>query len=209
MLLRKTKAQYVEAALLVMTFSRLFLAFGLAMATQRSVAESAVWLMVVIVADIFDGVIARQFGDDTVWRRITDAAVDRLSIWVVFAVALQGRETLWLFYLPLAIRGLILSTGSLLCFWRKRTVTIGGRWHKASSLSLAAFGLALLVGNENLVWATAIPAWVINWVLLFDYLPIQVAILGQPPSVSTSLEPTRVSIRRLEGLRSVSRSWRK
>lgn len=202
MVSHKTNAKCVEAVLLVMTCSRLVLAVCLAEATQSSLTATVAWLIIVVLADILDGVVARRFGGDTVWRRIADATVDRLSIWLVFAVVLVDQRDLWLFYLPLAVRGVVLSVGSVLCFWRRRMVTIGGRWHKAASLSLGCFGIALVSGSSTALWATAVAAWTINWILLFDYLPVQAAILRQKPVV-TQGKPTRISIRHLSGLRSL------
>lgn len=199
---RKVYAKCVEAVLLVVTCLRLLLAMHLARATQQSLLDTTVWLIIVILADVFDGVVARRFGGDTVWRRIADATVDRLSIWLVFAMVLADKRELWLFYLPLAIRGVILSVGSFSCFWRRRIVTIGGRWHKAASLSLGVFGLALVSGSLAAIWATTIIASIINWILLFDYLPVQVAIMRQLP-VKKHGHPVRLSIRGLSGLRSL------
>ncbi len=145
-----------EAVAVVVTLLRLPLAVGLAAAVYRSsLLLTAGWLVVVVAADVADGVLARSLHADTVIRRAADVVADRATIWSAFAAALAAHPQYWSLYTPLLVRGLVIVTGQVLCLTLRGRVIQGGGLHKANYLLLAAFGLAIVSGQGQLVTAVA------------------------------------------------------
>lgn len=157
----------------LLTWCRLVPLAGLLWAVaDRSVLVPA-WVLLVIVADIADGVFARRRNEDGNTRRALDAAIDRVSIHSAFGVALvaaPGAEKwIWL-YLPLLARDVIALSTSGVLMKRSDLLLLGGHVHKLASLSCAAFGIALTLDVPAAVIATGTFAVVSNYVLAVDYL---------------------------------------
>jgi phosphatidylglycerophosphate synthase len=100
---------------------------------------TAVALAAFVLADLYDGVLARQLSADGPSRRVLDSVVDRISIWAVFiAVVLAG-------YLSVVLLALLLLRDlycGVLCYemLRKRNVAIRADWlYRALNLMLAAW----------------------------------------------------------------------
>lgn len=102
-----------------------------------------------VIADLFDGVVARRYGADDPGRRTLDSLIDRFSIWPVYvAVTLSG-------FLPLLFL-VALVTRDLYCghccyrIIRERMVVIKADWlYRALNLSLAIWvGIAPFTGNQ-------------------------------------------------------------
>lgn len=153
----------------MLTLSRLLVVLGLVWAVISQPTMALLWIVVVMVADVLDGVIARRRGEDTDGRRVLDAAVDRLSIHAAFGTALYLHPAMLWIYMPLLIRDVMALSVGAYVLRRRSLLLLGGHWHKAASLSAAAFGGALVVGPSGLALTLGLLALATNYFLLLDY----------------------------------------
>jgi phosphatidylglycerophosphate synthase len=160
----------LDAALVwLATVARVPLAACLLLAVATESRGVYAWVAAIVVADVLDGVVARQLGRDSRRRRIVDATLDRLTVHAAFVTALVTRPALVWLYVVLASRDVIALSASAWLLSRRRLLLLGGSWHKLASLSCAGFGVALVSGDRALSLATGIGALSINYVLLLDY----------------------------------------
>jgi phosphatidylglycerophosphate synthase len=136
--------------LLAWTVGRLVLVPIVIAAFVVSPLLAAVTLTVFVIADLYDGVLARELDADGPSRRVLDSLVDRISIWSVYlAVSLAG------FLPPLLL--LLLFARDLYCgLWcyrmvRARNVAIRADWmYRSLNLMLAVWVIvAPLVSNAS------------------------------------------------------------
>jgi phosphatidylglycerophosphate synthase len=129
------------------------------------------WVLVVaiVVADIFDGVLARRLSCDTNTRRSIDAVVDRICIHASFGVAVAIQPAYLAIYAPLLIRDVLALSASGVLLHRRKLLLMGGHWHKLSSLTCAAFGVAILALPAAVAFSIGWGAVLVNYALLCDY----------------------------------------
>ena len=151
------------------TLGRLALlpALGLTIVYRPSIAW--IWVATVILADVFDGVLARRLGADTITRRALDATVDRFTIHASFAVAVAVHPIFLPVYLPLLVRDAFALGASGYLMQQRPVLLLGGHLHKASSLSCALFGMTILAAPTSVAESVGWTAVAINFVLLLDY----------------------------------------
>lgn len=146
------------------TIARLLLVWELVQTIPTSFGCSVAWLAAIVLADIYDGVFARRLGVDGLWRRITDASVDVVSILTVVAALLvnhpEYRSGLVLFDLGIwvFVKGLSLIP-CILSLWRYRILVRGYYYHRLSSLGAMFMALALMHGVRGVIFS--------NWVAMF------------------------------------------
>ncbi len=158
-----------------LTLARLGITAWLWTVVRHGWRQTAAVLLLVILADVFDGVIARRLGVDGVRRRFLDAAVDRFSIHSVYAFALWTHPQYCGWYWPLLVRDLIVVLGYW-CFVKPtRRIIVGSGWHKWSSLSLALLGLLVVAESASAVAIVAPITIGIAYLLLADYLGLVLA----------------------------------
>ena len=116
----------VHNAVLAATVARLSLALLLAVELHRSISIAIGLLIVVIAADILDGVMARRLGVDTNSRRIADTTVDMLSTHVVLLSFIAFHPNFSPLYLPLALRDLASAGVCSTSLLSGRALIVGG-----------------------------------------------------------------------------------
>jgi phosphatidylglycerophosphate synthase len=130
---------------------------------------AAICVALFVVCDIADGRFARAGGvSDTAKRRIGDAVIDKLSVhaWAL-GVCVQLPEVVW-FWLPLLVRDLIQAGVSATLIYRFGLVAAGAWWHRLFSLSLAFWGVFILISGSASMLLSAI-AGIIGMLTLLDY----------------------------------------
>lgn len=155
--------------ILAATVTRLSLALLLAVTIHHSFFISTALLILIVVADLFDGIWARKHKMDTNVRRTVDATVDMLSVFIVVASVIFTSPQYIVLCVPLLARDIL---SSLICsklFFEQKILLIGGNWHKGASLSKAALLFFILYGDPKLILLSALVSILINYVLLFDY----------------------------------------
>jgi phosphatidylglycerophosphate synthase len=132
-----------------------------------SIAASLVVLFVVL--DVVDGRFARLGGiQDTAKRRAVDATADKLSVHACAAsVCFSMPEVLYL-WVPLVIRDLAQGVIAGRALINYRVVIAGAPWHRLFSLSMAVWGVYMLV-TRNPGAALAAIAFAIGVFSLIDY----------------------------------------
>jgi phosphatidylglycerophosphate synthase len=135
--------------LLAWTLGRLALIPIIVAAFALSPLLTAITLAGFVVADLYDGVLARQLHADDPSRRVLDSAVDRISIWIVYiAVTLAG-------YLPAVLLILFLARDLYCGVWcyrmiRSRNVAIRADWlYRSLNLMLAGWVIAAPVLSSS------------------------------------------------------------
>ena len=88
--------------------------------------------------DYFDGVAARQVGQDTAIRRLGDVLLDRISIHVVIMMTCLHYDSGWLVWGILLLRDLLQGAFSSYLLAKHRALVIGAYWHML-------YGVAILV----------------------------------------------------------------
>lgn len=95
-----------------------------------------------VVADVFDGILARSVGAETAFRRGLDAVVDRASvIRVAFELSRRGKSYKKNLAIMAITEGISILANTI---HTKNTgeVVHSGRLHKLGSLTVAAFGVS-------------------------------------------------------------------
>lgn len=159
-----------EVFCLGLTVSRLALAERMA----RNVREEKSILAplgLFLLADHFDGAIARRLNADTPLRRSVDAITDRISVArVSLEIAKNSKETRPYFAL-LAGREAVAALSNTTHYLRTGEVVHGRGLHKLDSLSMAMFGAAPSIGGgEAFVKTAGRLAVAINYATLPDYI---------------------------------------
>lgn len=163
-------ASYLEKIAIAFTASKLLLAAAIAstIALHSPRAVPLAFLVVYVLADILDGVLARAWGVDSNTRRMLDAIVDKVSIHAALLACVLTTPGILIFYIPLMIRDLAVSLGYFALITQRGRLFVGPSTHKLSSVCCAAFGVAALGGAPEAIWATSLLALLVNYVLLID-----------------------------------------
>ncbi|WP_442922923.1 CDP-alcohol phosphatidyltransferase family protein [Microbacterium sp. cx-55] len=133
-----------------------------------------------IAIDIFDGVIARRFGAETATRRALDGIVDKLSIHLVALVVCLGTPMAAVFWLIMLGRDLIQATVGLYVLRSRRIIAAGAKWHRSFTLSVAAWGIGLvLIGAAS--WPLGVLMSILGIATLIDYCAQCFKLLRMPP----------------------------
>lgn len=117
--------------------------------------------------DYFDGVAARQVGQDTATRRLGDVLLDRISIHVVIMMTCLHYDSGWLVWGILLLRDLLQGAFSSYLLAKHHVMFIGAYWHMlygvailvwecvflmngatSSSLSVATVGIVFATGAD-------------------------------------------------------------
>lgn len=188
-----------ESKMIALTAMRLPLA-ALLIAAARSMPHLAVAVLVLLVlADILDGAIARRLGSDTPSRRIADVTVDKLVIHSALLAVVLGRPEALPWYALILLRDLVAALGYLRLILSRRVVVVGTALHRCSSLSDAVFFISVLVGHSSLVVISGALACMTNYILLLDFAGVYASISSKaPPARPASL--SRTTTRGLDGL---------
>lgn len=191
----------IDALMLGVTLGRLALLPELVDAIQdSSLTRTSLMVGAVVVADIADGVVARKLSVDSDYRRIADAAVDRVSMVAAFGAAIGQNPDVLAWYAPLAVRGAVIATGSNMCFWLRKKLVLGGNFHKLASLSAGAMGIGLVAeASPKVMVPLAAATYGIGAVSALDYFGAHRKEFRG--GKATKLE--RVKVRKLSGLRSL------
>lgn len=190
-----------ERIAILATWGRLLLGLILVVAIQYSVPLSLIVFAAVVLADIFDGAIARHFEVDTVQRRLADAVVDRLILHLVAVSCVFAFPAALPFYLPLAIRDLLAIWACAGVYFDRQIVLKGGNFHKLASITSGLLFVAILTSTGPIVVATALLAWVVNAILLLDY--VGAASLARATGPSQGLDAIRFDVQGLVGIRAL------
>lgn len=175
---------------MIATAARLLLILPLIWGIGHSAVIAVLALFVIVAMDILDGVIARATGLETSIRRITDAVVDRLLIHSASIAVVLSEPSLFVLYAPLALRDLLLALGDSWCLRFRRTHIAGRSLHRAASASFALLGFAVLTAPHSVAIAAALVAWLVNYLLLFDYLPTLRRVAAGAPSSQLTVTTT-------------------
>lgn len=191
----------------IATLARLLLLAGLLWSIFDGPGRPWIWVASIILADIFDGVLARSLGCDTIARRAADAVVDRISIHAAFGVAIVLHPEFLPLYAPLAVRDGIALTASGVLVRRHGVLLMGGHWHKLASIGCACFGLAVLSATSQVALAVGAIAVFLNWSLFCDYAGGYLVWRSGPnPAAGRYKIRGLVGIRTLLGTASVTRA---
>lgn len=155
----------------LMTYTRLPIGLGAVVLIVNDRWPAATILVAMfVVLDIADGRFARSGGkQDSARRRGADALIDKLSAhYCALAVCFQLPSALWL-WLPMLIRDIIQARTSATLIRRSRIVAAGAPWHRFYSLSLAAWGCAVLLTRAPRI-ELGLVAWVLGYLSLVDYV---------------------------------------
>lgn len=182
----------------IATFARLLLLAGLLWSIFGGPGHPWVWVASIIVADIFDGVLARSLGCDTIARRAADAVVDRISIHAAFGIAIVLHPAFLALYAPLVVRDFLALAASGVLLTRHGVLLMGGHWHKLASIGSACFGVTVLSAPYGIALAAGAGAVILNWLLLCDYAGGYLAWKAGP-----ELTAGRYKIRGLAGIRTL------
>jgi phosphatidylglycerophosphate synthase len=132
----------VDARLAALTLSRLLLVPVIVLTFLKAPSLTSVAIIAFVVADIYDGVLARRNGSDGPWRRALDSSVDRIGI----DAGMVGAYVAGLLPLPLLMA---LIARDLYCaaicgrMLRRRGVAIKADWvYRSLNVFVAAGALA-------------------------------------------------------------------
>lgn len=125
--------------LLALTLGRLLLIPLVIVSLDAAPAVTFLALLVFVLLDLYDGVVARRLDQDNVTRRVLDSTVDRISIWSVYlAATLVG-------LLPASLL-LLLAVRDIYCgYWclrliSERNIAIKADWlYRSLNLVLAVW----------------------------------------------------------------------
>jgi len=160
---------YKQALCLGVTVVR----YGLAEKMAQNVRENKSFhkeLVAFMVADHFDGVLARYLGVDNGLRRGLDAVVDRISVSRVGAEVYKKKRSARPFLAALAFREGVVGLSNFLHNKRTGEVVHSAGLHKADTLSVAAFALSVSTNDEQLLRASGLSMAMINYVTAADYV---------------------------------------
>jgi phosphatidylglycerophosphate synthase len=154
----------------LMTFARIPLGCSatlLIVADQWGLAVGTVLLFVVL--DLLDGRFARAGGiSDTARRRAVDATVDKLSVHACALAACLHMPEAAACWVPLLVRDAVQTATSLAVMARLRAVVAGAWWHRFFSLSVALWGVTMLL-TRSPAWPVAVIAFAVGIPTLWDY----------------------------------------
>jgi phosphatidylglycerophosphate synthase len=140
-------------------------------------------IAIFVIADVYDGVLARRRRRDDAMRRALDSAVDRVAIDVCFAGAYVAGALPLPLLLAFLARDIFLTA---LCAYvvHARRVIVKADWlYRALNLSVAAWAVAApIVGSSARMWL-AVALLAFSLVVARDLLRAVRSILASPPSV--------------------------
>lgn len=144
------KPGWRECVMVVVTFARLLLVWGLANSLDGSKVVSIVWVIAIVVVDIYDGAIARRFAADGLSRRVADVTVDYITVVIALYAIRQAHPqyvtpTLLFIFGLVACYKLLYFYAGIMSFFRYRVLLRGKGWHKVYPLSLAAIGCMMIL----------------------------------------------------------------
>jgi phosphatidylglycerophosphate synthase len=186
--------------LLAWTLGRLGLVPIIIVSFGVSPALTAAALAMFIVADLYDGVLARQLDADGPSRRILDSLVDRAAIWSVYvAVCLAG-------YLPVVFLAALLVR-DLYCgdqcrkMISARNVVIRADWmYRGLNLMLAGWVIAAPLLHAQLRLSLFAAVLGVSALVAADLRRAVPTVLGMDPPVSDAVLPAG-EVRRQRALR--------
>jgi phosphatidylglycerophosphate synthase len=169
--------------LLAWTLGRLGLVPIVIAAFVISPPLTAIALGIFVVADLYDGVLARELDADGPSRRVLDSLVDRVSIWSVFlAVTLAG-------YLPPFLLGLLLARDFYCGAWcyrmvSSRNVVIRADWmHRSLNLMLAGWVIVAPMMGSAVRSSLFAGIMLFSLLVAADLIRSISRVLGSPPSL--------------------------
>lgn len=138
-----------EIAMVVVTLARLLLVWGLVASIGSQHWMTALWVVVIVVVDLFDGIVARALSADGVSRRIADVVIDYITIVLVFAAVRRAmpQYTIWplaLMFATIAVVKLPYFAAGVISFFKYHVLLRGKGWHRAYPVSLAVVGLMMV-----------------------------------------------------------------
>lgn len=168
---QKVNVSFAQRALpLVMTVGRTPLIYGVVAFFMANQAWMSILLLVIfIVIDIFDGGVARKLGVETSTRRFLDGFIDRLSVHIVILAIASEVQGLWIPWLFLAVRDIAQALAGAHVLAKHRLIAAGAKWHRSYTLSLAAWGMLVLISRE-VQWVAFLFVLVSGIATLVDYL---------------------------------------
>lgn len=170
----------MEAVMVGATSARVLIAALLVGVSAHMSLVALTLLATLVAADVFDGVIARRLGVDTVRRRIADVAADKLIIHSVFAGTIMTHPEYILFYAPLLARDLLATVGYAVLLIKERYLVVGRGWHKLSSLSAGLLFASMVGGSTEVILSCALLSWVANYLLLADFAGVMRVVRARP-----------------------------
>lgn len=102
-----------------------------------------------MAADVLDGVLLREFDLDTPARRMADGFVDYASIARVSKEVYEKSESSRPYILALAARAAFVGMLNSKHLQQNGRVTHGLKYQKATTISMAAFGVIASTGNRR------------------------------------------------------------
>lgn len=153
----------------LLTIGRLLFVPALVWSARPETMAVFFWLLFAFVLiDIFDGVVARRLQAETSLRRLLDGVVDKLSIHIValfVCFSLPASIPFWVFMLA---RDVAQAAVGYAVLRKCRIVAAGAKWHRAFTISVAGWGLALVLFN-SWSWAVGIVMVALGTITLIDY----------------------------------------
>lgn len=107
-------------------------------------------MAILVMADILDGVVLRQFDLDTPKRRVADGVVDHASVARIMFELAQKNDATKPYIGILAARAVTVGALNTEHFRRTGEVTKGQASQKATNLAMTAFGLVANTGNRTM-----------------------------------------------------------
>jgi phosphatidylglycerophosphate synthase len=140
---------------------------------------AALLLVLFALLDFLDGRFARFGGvQDTAWRRMVDAIIDKLAAHLCFLViAMQIPSILWVWPLVF-LRDLIQGNTALKLVLNRRVVVAGAWWHRFFTLSEIIWLCCAFAFHNDFI-PLGIPVIFFGFATLHDYRKQCLAILGQ------------------------------
>ncbi|MFV0434096.1 MAG: CDP-alcohol phosphatidyltransferase family protein [Leucobacter sp.] len=133
----------------LLTFGRIPLVVGMAVAFMLGAPwVSVAFLSIFVVADIFDGDVARKLNLETSLRRLADGVIDRLSVHFVLGIVAVSVELLWIPWALLAIRDAFQALIGLRVLREKRIVVAGAKWHRVYTVAIALWGSVVMLTGD-------------------------------------------------------------
>jgi phosphatidylglycerophosphate synthase len=130
----------------------------------REVRWGFLTLMLFVIADILDGLLARRsVVGDIASRRAIDSVVDRLSVAAVL-VTVATIDVRFLFPAILSLTGSLVGLPFALRSYRLLGVVLKAPpWHRAWSILLTGSGLAFFVDRDNISLVLGIMGTILLW----------------------------------------------
>jgi len=113
-------------------------------------SSQSIWIIIfiglIVISDILDGVVARLIRKDSAARRLFDNLTDAVITNFSFLVIIYYLDWSFWWYIPLLVRDGFMSLGGLFLLRGQRVVVFPGIFHKIARLSLAAAAVLMVIG---------------------------------------------------------------